>query len=150
MSGAELSLTYEPDTDGTGEIFATVRSGGFSGKGSAWFDRTNVKETFVAELRPFPLTATPLIEGGFWNKDKGGMLDQCHLRIAVTSYNSCGALLVRVDLATASWQTPDVDRQQTVTVRFLAEYAAIAKFADDFERVLDGAKDQAVLAGTTT
>jgi hypothetical protein len=151
MSPAELRLTYKPDDEWLGELDAVVSSGAFSGCGSAWFDRANVKKTFVAALRAFPLTSAspPVIEGGFWSKDKQGGLDQCHLRIEVTPYDSRGTLLVRIDLATQSWKTPDIDRQHAVTVRFLTGYAAIAEFADTLDRVLDGVTEQAVLKGTT-
>jgi hypothetical protein len=153
MSAAELCLAWSPDDDdGFGKIFATAKSGPFSGQGSAWFDRTTVKENFVAALRHFPLSATapPIIESGFWSKEKPRTLSQCHLRVVVSPYNKRGALLVRVDLATESGKTPDVDVQHAVTVRFLTEYAAIARFADDLDNVLDGAARQASIASTTT
>jgi hypothetical protein len=59
-----------------------------------------------------------------------------------------GTLLVRVHLATKSHDTPDKDRQHSVTVRFLTDYVAIAQFADDLEQVLDGVRPEAVLRGT--
>jgi hypothetical protein len=152
MSEAELRLAYKPDDEWLGELDAVVRSGAFSGKGSAWFDRIYLKETFVAALRAFPLTSTspPMIEGGFWSKDSQRSLDQCHLRIVFTPYNSRGTLLVRIDLATQSRKTPDIDQQHSVTVRFLTDYAAVAEFADTLDRVLDGANEQAILKGTPT
>jgi hypothetical protein len=143
---AELRLTYQPDDEWVGELNAIVTSGAFSGQGTAWFDRKTLKESFIAALRAFPLTpaAPPMIEGGFWSKENRGSLDQCHLRLAITPYNPRGTLLVRIDLASPSRSTPDLDRQQTVTVRFWTEYAAIAEFADQLDRVLDGTKEQAV------
>jgi hypothetical protein len=121
-------------------------------QGSAWFDRTHVKNTFVTPLRAFPLLAAtpPMIQGGFWSAGNQGTLDQCHLRIVVTPYDSRGTQLARIDLATPSWKTPDIDQQQAVTVRFRAEYAAVADFADVLDRVLDGANEPAVLRGTST
>jgi len=155
MSEAELRLTYKPDDEWLGELDAVVRSGAFSGKSSAWFGRVHLKETFVAALRAFPLTSTspPMLEGGFWSKDSQGSLDQCHqchLRIVVTPYNSRGTLLVRIDLATQSSETPDIDQQHSATVRFLTDYAAVAEFADTLDRVLDGANEQAILKRTRT
>lgn len=68
MSRSELRLRYIPDDEWTGDLVAKVHSDGFSGSGSAHFDRTSVKETFVAALREFPLATErpPMIEGGFW------------------------------------------------------------------------------------
>ena len=149
LSTAELRVTYRSDEEYTGEIIATVKSGAFSAQGSAWFDRTYVKKTFLANLRSLPLTLTnpPTIEGGFWN-DRGS-LDQCHLRISVKPYNTRGTLLVHVDLASGVWKAPDADLQNCATIRFLTEYAAVMDFAEQFEEVLDGERDDAVLQGNT-
>ena len=151
MSASELRLTYRPDDEWVGELDAVVSSGAFSGRGSAWFDRAYLKETFVAALRAFPLTPTapPMVEGGFWKDNQRG-LDQCHLRIVVTPCDSRGTLVARIDLATRWWKTPDIDQQHSVTVRFLTDYSAIAEFAGALDRVLDGANEQAILKGTST
>ena len=157
MANSELSLlfSFHDDDDGLGKLFATVKSGAFSGEGNAWFDPTAVKETFVAALRAFPISTTnpPTIEGGFWSKREPRTLGQCHLRVVVSPYDKLGKLLVRVDLASESEKTPDIDLQHAVTVRFLTEYAAIAAFADDLDRVLsvlDRAACRATLTGVTT
>jgi len=151
MSAAELRMTYRSDDDWTGQIIATVKSGAFSAQGSAWFDRANVNKTFVASLRAFPLLSAspPTLEGGFWSREGHGILDQCHLRIIIKPYNARGTLLVHVDLATEVWKTPDADLQNSATVRFLTEYAAVDGFADQLERVLDGETEEAVLKGIT-
>jgi hypothetical protein len=152
MAASELRVTYRTDEDWTGQIIATVKSGEFSARGAAWFDRINVKETFLATLRSYPLTAVApaLIEGGFWSKERPGSLDQCHLRIAVKPYNSRGTLLVHVDLSSEVWSTPDADLQSFATVRFTAEYAAVDRFAQEFDEVLDGKRDEAILTGITS
>jgi hypothetical protein len=152
MSTAELCLTYRPEDEWHGELNATVRSGAFSGQSSAWFDRTNLKKTFVAALRAYPLTPTalPMIEGGIWSKDNRGSLDQCHLRVAVTPSDSRGTLLVRADLATQSWRPLETDQQHSVTARFLTDYVAVAEFADELDRVLDGVQEQALIKSTQT
>jgi hypothetical protein len=150
MIRAELRVTYKSDEDGTGEIVATVKSGAFSAQGSAWFNPSLVKKAFLDNLRSFPLTSAnpPTIEGGFWNGQGG--LDQCHLRIGIKPYNTRGTLLVHVDLASEAWKTPDADLQNCATIRFLTEYAAVDGFAEQFEKVLNGEKDEAILQGNTT
>ena len=148
MSASELQVAYQADDDGTGKIIATVKSGEFSAQGAAWFNPTEVKRTFVAALRSFPLTAiTPaLIEGGFGSKERPGSLE-CHLRIAVKPYDSRGTLLVHVDLSSEVWSTPDADLQNLATIRFTTEYTAVDRFAQELEAVLDGKRDVAVLTG---
>ena len=149
MDQAELSLAYNTDDEWTGELSATVRAGAFSGEGSAWFDRINVKETFIARLRSFPLDAAdpPTVEGGFWSKGGEGRLDQCHLHISIKPYDSRGTLLVHVELMSESWQTPDADLQNAVTIRFLTEYAAVDLFAGHLDELLDGTRQEALLKG---
>ena len=136
MSASELQVAYQADDDGTGKIIATVKSGEFSAQGAAWFNPIDVKRTFVAALRSFPLTAiTPaLIEGGFGSKERPGSLE-CHLRIAVKPYDSRGTLLVHVDLSSEVWTTPDADLQNLATIRFTTEYVAVDRFAQEFEAV---------------
>ncbi len=149
MNAAELSVVYRSDEEYTGQIRATVRSGRFSAEGAAWFGRIHVKETFLAALRrsPLPINDPPSLEGGFWSKGKSKALEQCHLRITVKPYDSRGTLLVHVDVASEVWKTPDADLQNSATVRFLAEYAALDTFAGEFEQVLDGTREIAVLRG---
>jgi hypothetical protein len=145
---ATLRLTYRPDDEWNGENDAAVTSGTFSGRASAWFSRMHVKETFVTALHAFPLSPSrpPILEGGFWSKEKSGVLDQYHLRIAVRPHGHRGALLVQVDLATAVWRNPDDEMHHSVTVRFLTTYMMIGTFASELDQVLGGRLDCAVLA----
>jgi hypothetical protein len=57
---------------------------------------------------------------------------------------------VHVDLASSVQKTPDADLQNCATIRFLTEYAAVDGFAGQFEKVLNGKKDEAILQGNTT
>jgi hypothetical protein len=54
---------------------------------------------------------------------------------------------VHVDVSSEVWKTPDADLQNSATVRFRAEYAALDRFVEEFEQVLDGKRDVAVLKG---
>jgi hypothetical protein len=63
-------------------------------------------------------------------------------------HHARGSLLLQVDLATESHVAPDHDQQQSVTTRFLTEYAALDTFAVQLEQVLDGTLESAVLSGT--
>jgi hypothetical protein len=152
MSAAELRITYKPDEDGTGEIIAIARSGAFSARGSAWFNPDHVKKAFLAGLLSYPFRSEdpPAIEGGFWKGGNIGVLDQCHLRIMVKPYNTRGMLLLHADFASEVWKTPDADLQNSATIRFLTEYAAVDGFAVQFEKVLDGEMEEAILKGATT
>jgi hypothetical protein len=145
---AELRLSYEPDDEWHGELKATVVSGAFAGKGTAWFNRETL-ETFANSLRAFPLDPSnaPLLQGGFWD-GRAETLTQCHLRVAVRPYDVLGTLLVQVDCATPSWSSPEPDQQQLLTARFVTEYALLDRFATEFLEHLDGRREAAALGGT--
>jgi hypothetical protein len=147
MGAPELKVSYRPDDDGTGEVIAVATVGAFSARGSAWVGRVHVKQTFLTALRTFPLTPAdpPLVEGGVWNGS--GLLDQCFLRITVKPYDLRGRLLVHAELASEVWVPEDADLQNRASVRFLTEYAAVDRFAEEFEQVLDGKLEVAILKG---
>jgi len=149
MSTTELRVMYEPDDDWCGEIIATARSGAFAGQGSAWFSPDHIKQTFVAGLRSYPLSVEnpPLLEGGYGSVK--GRFDQGHVRITVKPYNTRGTLLVHAELASRFWKTPDADLQNSATIRFLTEYAAVDHFAAEFEELLHGKREFAILHGAT-
>jgi len=148
MSASELQVAYQADDDGTGQIIATV-TGEFSARGAAWFNPIEVKRTFVTTLRSFPLTANnpALVEGGFGSTENPGNLEQCHLRIVVKPHDIRGTLLVHVDLSSEVWTTPDADLQNLATIRFTTEYVAVDRFAQEFQQVLEGGRDVAILTG---
>jgi hypothetical protein len=150
MSTVELLVSYRPDDEWNGQLDVVVKSGAFAGRGSAWFGRQRLRETFVAALRTYPLSTSnlPLIEGGFGNKKHPESLEQCHVRIAVRPYDIRGNLLVQGDLATECWKTPDQDLVHSVSVRFVTGYAALDDFAARLEQVLDGTRQSALLSGT--
>jgi len=149
MSTPQLTVRYIPDDQYIGELKVTVDSRGYCGTGVAWFDKEDLKQRFVTALRAYPLSAAslPSIESGYLSKTYPKTLDQCHVRISVRPYNTQGLLLVQTDLATEFGDTPDGDCQQTITTRFLTEYALLGAFALDLAQLLDGKRDYAVLTG---
>jgi hypothetical protein len=145
MATAELRVTYTADENGTGELIATVRSGAFSARGSGCFGRD--LEVFLANLRMYPLSSghPPMIEGSSWEGRAGP--GQCFLRISIKPYNSRGMLLAHVDLGVGVWTVSDSDPQNSATIRFLTEYAAVDRFATELEQVLAGKREVAILTG---
>jgi hypothetical protein len=55
-----------------------------------------------------------------------------------------------VDVSSEVWKTPDADLQNSATVRFRAEYAVLERFVAEFEQVLDGTREVAILRGITS
>jgi len=74
---------------------------------------------------------------------------QCYLRISIKPLNSRGMLLAHVDLGAGLWTTSDSEPQNSATIRFLTEYAAVDRFAAELEQVLDSKRELAVLTGFT-
>jgi hypothetical protein len=152
MSNASLRLTYTPDDQYFGEVIAVVVSGAFSGRGRGWFDKDQIKTTFLAALRvsPIPAAPAPKIESGYANKEQRDILDLCFLRIEIVPYDGRGTPLVKVDLMTEPRDTQlAVERGnlQKVEARFLTEYAALDRFAVEFGEVLDGMRQEVNLIG---
>jgi hypothetical protein len=54
---------------------------------------------------------------------------------------------VQAELASEVLKNPDADLQNCATIRFLTEYAAIDGFAEQFEKVLNGEMEEAILKG---
>jgi hypothetical protein len=135
-----LRMRFCPDNDGTGELEAHVSSDEFAGVGRAWFNVSDIAE-FAQSLRAFPLTLdhAPAIQGGYG--------EQCNLKLCVRPYDARGLLLVKVDLATRIWNADDREGQQKISARFVTEYAAVNRFADELSRLVDEKIDEAVLIG---
>jgi hypothetical protein len=140
---SELTATWSPDDDYLGTLDIQVHSAGFAGHSYAWFDKAQLKKTFIAALRSYPLNpaSPPLLLGN----DLTSAEATNSLRIEVAPYDRRGTLLVRVDLASWGHHNPDGDMEHTLTARFVTEYAMLAQFADDLEALLDGARDAATL-----
>ncbi|MFZ5675006.1 MAG: hypothetical protein ACOZAM_18780 [Pseudomonadota bacterium] len=138
MSEYGLQLSYVQDDEYLGELVATVKTEHFSGKGSTWIDREQVRETLLPALHSYPLWADDrvLLDGTFRD----------HLRIAIRPYGSRGALLAQVDIVTQCHSLPDQDLQQSVMARFLTTYTALEAFARELDQVLAGNREWAVLA----
>jgi hypothetical protein len=149
---AELTLSWSPNgEEHLGILDATVSSGDFSGHGYAWFDRRQIRDTFIAALRAYPLSVDrpPRIEGSHRIIATPNGEEPIGLGIMIVPYKSRGALLVRVDLASETRTNPDKNMLHTITVRFVVQYEALGKFSTDLEAALYGKKERAVLRSAT-
>lgn len=146
-----LRIRFEEDADGTGELFVEVTSKGFSGRGSAWFDKINLI-TFAKKLaETYPLnTETPLsIEGGFWSKS-GGDLEQIHVGLKFYPIGSTGQIGCRVSLATAVHSQERPESQSLVSCELKTFYEGLRTFAQSLEKVIEGSVAEALLEGVLT
>jgi hypothetical protein len=149
MRKSQLRLTMEPDDEFTVELHAEVTSSAFSGRGSAWFNPLQVRQTFVPALKAYPLPSDnpPTLVGGYGSRDDArGLPDHGYLRVIVRPHGLRGSLLVLTEIATAMQSGADDDLQQACTTRFLTSYMALDEFAATLDRLLDGKCDEAILS----
>lgn len=148
MNENSLRLTLEPDDDGTCELFAVVSANGFSGKGSAWFNLSDLvelaKEFMTYPLRPENL---PIIAGGCWIKDKKGELEQTHLLIKPYPIGSAGELGIRVELATPLYESDRPESQHVVKVEIRTDYNSLESFGKQLKELAKLRRQEALLMG---
>jgi hypothetical protein len=141
-----LKLRWESDDDGTGELFAEFEANGFSGHGSAWFDKISLIEK-IKNFEDYPISDEkhPTIEGGFWNEKKDAGLSQEHLHISVYPIDSRGNLGVRIRVAEELWPEDRKNSQHYVGVEIVTNYKDIGKFAKNIRELLSREIDEAIL-----
>lgn len=142
-----LRLWFESDSDGTGELFAEVASGNFSGIGSAWFDAQALFEfgETLASAYPLPSEAPLSLEGGYWAKSEA-VIEQLHLGLRFYPIGSVGKVGCRVTLATPVHEGQDrPEAQSMVAVELNTNYEQLRTFAHSIEALAKGGIVEAVL-----
>ena len=142
----ELKLTWVPDDDGTGELFAEFKANGFSGHGSAWFDNIDlIQETKKFEGYPILDSNRPTIEGGFLTQEKNAKIYQEHLHISVYPIDSRGKLGVSIRAATELLAQDRKESQHYVGVEMQTHYEDISRFAKQIRALLKGQINEVIL-----
>lgn len=143
----QLRLYLEPDTDGTGELFAEVGAGRFSGTASAWFGLTELAEFGRSMRDTFPLAAGQRLklEGGFWSKTGAPVIEDLHLGIHVYALGGTGTLGVRVQLATAVHNGERSDSRCSVQAELHTNYEHLRAFGQAVLALAQGSGEPAVL-----
>ncbi len=146
MNKNSLRLSLEPDGDGTCELFAAVSVNGFSGKGSAWFNLSDL-EKLANEFMEYPLRTEnlPIIAGGFWRKEKKGELEQTHLLIKPYPISSTGELGVRVELASPLYESDRPESQHVVKVEIKTDYNSLESFGMQLKELAKLRLEEAIL-----
>ena len=144
-----LRVRIAPDSDGTAMLSAQVASTGFAGRGEAWFGLEELA-VFSCQLKAFPLSQSdpPRISGGFWSKEKFGALEQVHLSITAYQIGSLGQVGIRVEVANPPLFPNDrLESQNIAKIELMTSYAALERFANDLEKLLESDLEEAVLSG---
>lgn len=142
-----LRLHWHPEDERHGELSVAITSGEFRGRGSAWFKIDQLRE-FLTATGSYPLSSgdEPKLEGGFYD-DGGETLRQCHLSVQLSPRDPLGSICVTVTVATEADRDERQDLQQSLTSRFLVNYADVDRFRAEFTAMLEGRSGEATLIG---
>src|SRR5215510_246081 len=134
-----LRLTFEPDSNGIGQLFAEVKSRGFSGHSSAWFHVDDLVAFARKLATSYPLTPdAPLkLEGGYLKKIDGG-IEQIHLGLKFFPSGSVGHVACRVSLTDPFSDHGRPDSESTVVVELGTTYEPLRTFAKSLEALATG------------
>lgn len=141
-----VRLTFEPENEWSGELFAEAKVSGFAARGSAWFNRPSIKEFFDGLAR-YPLAEDDRIElvGGV-GVSPDGIPEHVRLRLSVSPFGSRGLLLVQVDLSEEAILSGPADLIQSASLKFITTYGALDRFRSSSGALLEGGRE-AVLFG---
>jgi hypothetical protein len=144
---SRLTLQFQDDNDGTGELFAEVEHGKFTGAGSAWFGVEELQAFGQALQDRFPLQAdSPLtLQGGFWANSGETKLDQIHVSLSVYPVGSTGTVGVKVELATQVHSNMRPDSQCSVTVELQTNYEPLRTFGREIVAIAGSNAERATL-----
>jgi len=139
-----VAITYKAEDEWHGELTAKLRGGEFTGRGSAWFNVSQVLE-FARSIGTYPIEASsaPLLEGGFWKDD--GTLDQVHFRIQIKPIGHRGMLSASVQLLATDNYT---GFNSEIRVEFLVTYGDLASFQTSLLSHINGDAAEATLEQT--
>ena len=136
-----LELRFEPDTDGTGELFATVACGPFAGAGSAWFGTAQL-QAFGCRLRdtyPLPADADVTLEGGYWQSGaQPPVLAEVLLGLRVQAVGSTGCVGVQIELMDGRHEGQRPRSRAQVRVELLTQYEALRHFGAGLVELAQG------------
>jgi hypothetical protein len=141
-----LRVTYDRDSDGTGELRAVVGANGFSGRGSAWFADSQLL-AFADGLLTFPLPPAGLspLQGGYWHKEKNGELEQLHLSLHFYPVGHRGNVGCRVVLRTPLSQPGNAS--DSIDVELITSYQQLSEFSSALKHLVQSQVQEAVLHG---
>lgn len=144
-SPSSLRLTYRPDNAARGEVTVMVATEGFSGQGSAWFDRTEI-EDFIAQLENCVTSDDPMpaLAGGFFSASR--LIDE-HVGLRILPHDTVGRPRVRVHVATIVPSGSGADLRQELTASFVTTAADVTRFREALTALLAGSAREAVLEG---
>ena len=134
-----LQLRWQPDTDGTGELFAYVQRGRYSGEGSARFHNREL-EDFGKRLRDtFPLIpgSTLSLLGGYWKSGSSPpVLEDVLVGISVYPVGPNGVVGVKVDVMDGYYERQRQESRAQLRLELLTDYEPLRELGNGIIRLL--------------
>ncbi len=138
-----LKIHLDHDDDGTAVLVAEVKSNGFSGKGEAWFNLSEIK-SFASQLEAFAksLNNPPIIEGGHWNGEGELSEKLFSLRLYPISTHRIGMQVILADYPYTDCRPEEISR---VSLELRPEAQATIEFAQNLARMANAENGEAIL-----
>ncbi|MBV1907738.1 MAG: hypothetical protein KUG78_00360, partial [Kangiellaceae bacterium] len=138
-----LKITAEIEDDETVGLTGSVSFKGFSGKGEAWFNISEVKQ-FISELEHFAKTTekTPELAGGNWNGNGHLSHKLLGLRFYKLSKYRAG---LRVELADYPYTDCRPEEISSVALELQPETQAIIEFCGQLNQPLSNTISEVAL-----
>lgn len=146
-----LRLFLEADTDGTAELFAEVNLSSFAGASSAWFSLAEIREFGECLHATYPIEpgSSIGIQGGYWSKTGGPVLEQQHLALSCYPIGGTGTVGVRIVLQTPIESGERPESQSSVMVELKTHYEQLRAFGAAIVALAHGIGRSAMLEGST-
>ena len=147
-----LTVTYQPDTDGTGKLTMQVAAGLYSGIGAAWFRERQLVEFAcrLGEVYPLPPEGLPALRGGYSRSSEPPMSERTEVGLRFYPIGPLGAIGCRVELATSGDSMEQWGRDARVSVELVTSYEALRNFARALDATVRGQAGEAVLEAHET
>ena len=133
-----LELHFEPDSDGTGELFACVHRNDYSGAGSAWFHLHEI-ETFgqlLASTYPIQHNTEISLRGGYWKSGAGPPeLQDVLLSLRVYPINSTGTIAILVEVMDGTFEGQRQENRARLSLELLTNYESIRAFGESMAQL---------------
>ncbi len=138
-----LRLKLNTDDDGTCELVAEASSNGFSGKGSAWFSLSEIKE-LSTKLLCYPIPEKGIcLKGGFFGDDH--KLEEEHLSICIYRVGETGNIGLEIKCRTPSDEVCRPESIHRSALELITNYQDIEVFSKSLSKLVDRQSEEALL-----
>lgn len=136
-----LQLRFEPDTDGTGELFVHAESDGFAGRASAWFSFDQIRQFGEQLATRFPLQPGEALTlaGGYWRHGaQPPQLEEALVELRVYPVGTTGAVGIAVALTEGRHEGQRPDSRAHVRLELFTDYQTLQTLGHGITGLVQG------------